>query len=70
MVTVEAEGVFVDLCQPHGIFLDHGELAVIEEDAVRLAEVDEHSFGLDGHHAAFADGTEAHGAVVSLSFSA
>lgn len=42
MVTVEAEGVFVDLCQPHGIFLDHGELAVLERRGHRGVRIGMH----------------------------
>jgi len=43
LTPVESEGVVVDVCPEHGVFLDHGELAVFERRAKRGVRIGLHS---------------------------
>jgi len=43
LVRVECESVVADVCDQHGIFLDHGELAVLERRAIRGVRIGLHA---------------------------
>lgn len=43
LVRVTCESVTADVCDEHGVFLDHGELAILERRAIRGVRIGLHS---------------------------